>query len=113
MYDTSAAMSLLERVYPQGGISGDLFSAGPPWLMIASRSASLILLRVSPSVNGCGFTERLSMLETRSGVDSESWHRMQYIALSCAPTVCWYPSAISSSFTWTFFPPATGVVAVI
>src|SRR5271166_2932253 len=112
MYDTRAAMSLLESVYPQGGISGDLFNAGPPWLMMAIRSASLILLSVSPSVNGCGFTERLSMFETRCGVDSGSWQRTQYCALSCAPTVCWYPSAISSNWISTLLPDASRVLAM-
>src|SRR5271166_6803388 len=113
MYDTRAAMSLLESVYPQGGISGDLFNAGPPWLMMAIRSASLILLSVSPSVNGCGLTERLSMFETRCGVDSGSWQRTQYSALSWAPTVCWYPSATSSIIRVMFFPDASRVRAVI
>src|SRR5271165_2954726 len=112
MYATSAAMSLLDRVYPQGGIKGDLFNAAPPWLMIATRSASLILLRVSPSVNGCGLTERLSMFETRCGVDSGSWQRTQYCPLSWAPTVCWYPSAISSIRTSAFFPDPSRVLAV-
>src|SRR6516165_9829225 len=105
-------MSLLERVYPQGGICGDLFSAGPPWLMMATRSASLILLRVSPSVKGCGLTERLSIFETRSGVDSGSWQRTQYCALSCAPTVCWYPNAVSSIVRLIFLPEASRVLAV-
>src|SRR5271167_665995 len=112
MYATNAAMSLLERVYPQGGIRGDLFKAGPPWLMMATRSASLILLRVSPSVKGCGLTARLSMFETRCGVDSGSWQRTQYCPLSCAPTVCWYPSAISSICIWTLLPDASRVLAV-
>src|SRR5271166_3052559 len=95
----------------QGGYSADLFKAGPPWLMMATRSASLILLSVSPSVKACGFTERLSMFDTRCGVDSGSWQRMQYSALSCAPTVCWYPSAISSSVSSMFFPDASRVLA--
>src|ERR1035438_5019902 len=89
-------MSLLESVYPQGGISADLFNAGPPWPIMAIKSASLILLSVSPSVKACGFTERLPMFDTRTDEDSGSWQRIQYCALSCAPTVCWYPRAISS-----------------
>ena len=71
-------MSDLLRVLPQAGMSADLLSAGPPWLMMALRSASLILLRVSPSVNGCGLISRLSKFETRSTVDSGLWQRSQY-----------------------------------
>src|ERR1039457_6312138 len=104
-------MSLLESVYPQGGISADLFNAGPPWPIMAIKSASVILLRVSPSVKSCGFTDRFPMFDTRSDDDSGSWQRIQYCALSCAPTVCWYPRAISSSGSSTFFPDASRVVA--
>ena len=53
-------MSDLLSVFPHAGMSADLLRAGPPWLMMAVRSASLILLRVSPSVKGCGLTSRLS-----------------------------------------------------
>ena len=53
-------MSDLLSVFPHAGMSADLLRAGPPWLMMAVRSASLILFRVSPSVKGCGLTSRLS-----------------------------------------------------
>ena len=60
MYAINAWTSVLLSVFPQAGMSADLFSAGPPCEMIAVRSASLILFSVSPSVKGCGFTSRLS-----------------------------------------------------
>ena len=53
-------MSDLLSVYPYGGISGDLFSAGPPCVITAVRSSSLILFRKSPSAKACGLTSRLS-----------------------------------------------------